>query len=192
MAALQHKLHLLSIIFLFFKVIGFSRAPERFHLGLQKMQDVNSVWAHFSNSTIRKQCFILLRCCLCSLSLRLQVPWVLALDVGFWVCFTWKLSRFVLFSTFFAVSLLVLSTCKLGRIWKVGIDHWKIFLQERLEREYNLSLITTAPSVVYRVNCINGETVNFLFLNLLYLVWFFASSYVCGFWCWKCGCRIHA
>ncbi|XP_022741698.1 translation factor GUF1 homolog, chloroplastic isoform X2 [Durio zibethinus] len=32
-------------------------------------------------------------------------------------------------------------------------------LQERLEREYNLSLITTAPSVVYRVNCVNGDTV---------------------------------
>lgn len=112
--------------------------------------------AHFLNNTIKKQCFILLWCFLCSLSLRLQVPWVLALDVGFWVCFTWKLSRFILFST-----LLVLSTCKLGRIWKVGIDPWKIFLQERLEREYNLSLITTAPSVVYRVNCVNGQTVIF-------------------------------
>jgi translation elongation factor EF-4 len=32
-------------------------------------------------------------------------------------------------------------------------------LQERLEREYNLSLITTAPSVVYRVACVNGDTV---------------------------------
>lgn len=37
---------------------------------------------------------------------------------------------------------------------------YKFFtLQERLEREYNLSLITTAPSVVYRVNCVNGDTV---------------------------------
>ena len=33
-------------------------------------------------------------------------------------------------------------------------------IQERLEREFNLELITTAPSVIYHVNKTDGTTGN--------------------------------
>lgn len=41
----------------------------------------------------------------------------------------------------------------------LGMLHMEI-IQERLEREYDLSLITTAPTVIYEVQLTNGDVIN--------------------------------
>jgi len=40
----------------------------------------------------------------------------------------------------------------------LGLLHMEI-VKERLEREYNLSIINTVPNVIYRINLTNGQTV---------------------------------
>lgn len=41
----------------------------------------------------------------------------------------------------------------------LGLLHMEI-IQERIEREFKIDLITTAPSVIYRVNLTDGSTIN--------------------------------
>src|SRR5574344_462737 len=41
----------------------------------------------------------------------------------------------------------------------LGLLHYEV-IQERLEREFNLDLISTAPSVIYKIHMINGDVID--------------------------------
>ena len=41
----------------------------------------------------------------------------------------------------------------------LGLLHMEI-IQERIEREFNIPLITTAPSVIYRITLTNGDVMD--------------------------------
>ena len=44
-------------------------------------------------------------------------------------------------------------------MWFLGLLHLEIITQ-RLEREFDINLITTTPGVVYKLNKINGELID--------------------------------
>ena len=52
----------------------------------------------------------------------------------------------------------------------LGLLHLEI-IQERLEREYNLDLVTTAPSVIYKIHKTNGEVRRICRIRRRLIIW---------------------